>query len=99
MQHRYYEKSIPFGNIEEAMRNDTIRDYFNFAQALADYAQVLLYIKNSYSTQDSPIIVVGGLYGGNKDLNLPSKLKDYLDGMYCEAAQYDTSAQQPVTVV
>nr|GMD98756.1 lysosomal Pro-X carboxypeptidase-like [Ipomoea batatas] len=181
IEHRYYGKSIPFVNIEDAMRNDTIRGYFNFAQALADYAQMLLYIKNSYSAQDSPIIVVGGLYGGMfasgfrlkyphialgalsssapilyfdnitpqngyysivmtkdfrevsdtcyqtikqswsiidtiasqsnglsilsrkfnlcQDLNSPSELKDYLDGMYCATAQYDTPTQQPVTVV
>ncbi|XP_019176057.1 PREDICTED: lysosomal Pro-X carboxypeptidase-like [Ipomoea nil] len=64
IEHRYYGESIPFGNMEEALRNETIRGYFNSAQALADYAQVLLYIKNSYSAQDSPIIVVGGSYGG-----------------------------------
>nr|GLL16681.1 lysosomal Pro-X carboxypeptidase-like [Ipomoea trifida] len=99
IEHRHYEESIPIGDIEEALRNDTIRGYFNPAQALADYAQVLLYIKNNFSAHDSPIIVVGGSYGGNKDLNLVSELKDYLDGMYCAAAQYDSPAQQPVRVV
>nr|GMC51056.1 lysosomal Pro-X carboxypeptidase-like [Ipomoea batatas] len=34
-----------------------------------------------------------------QDLNLASELKDYLDGMYCATAQYDTPAQQPVRVV
>nr|GLL16680.1 Peptidase S28 [Ipomoea trifida] len=34
-----------------------------------------------------------------RDLNLVSELKDYLDGMYCAAAQYDSPAQQPVRVV
>nr|GMC52903.1 lysosomal Pro-X carboxypeptidase-like [Ipomoea batatas] len=141
VQHRHYRESIPFGDIEEALRNDTIRGYFNPGQALADYAQVLLYIKNSFSAHDSPLIVVGGSYRGNKyeiievsdtcyqtikqswsiidtiaslssslsilsrkfnlcqDLNLASELKDYLNGMYCAAAQYDTPAQQPVRVV
>lgn len=34
-----------------------------------------------------------------QDLNLALELKDYLDGMYCAAAQYDTLAQQLVRVV
>lgn len=68
-QHRYYGKSIPFGTIEEAMNNETTRGYFNSAQALADYAEVLLYLKKKYSAQHSPIIVFGGSYGGSMRLS------------------------------
>nr|GMD27279.1 lysosomal Pro-X carboxypeptidase-like [Ipomoea batatas] len=174
---KFYGESIPFG---EGLINDTIRGFFNYAQALADYAQVLLYIKASLSAHDSPIIVIGGSYGGMlaswfrlkyphialgalassapilyfdhitpedgyysivtkdfrevsdtcyqtikqswsiidtiasqpnglsilsrkfnfcQDLNLALELKNYLDRMYCKAAQYDTPAQQPVRVV
>ncbi|XP_019150367.1 PREDICTED: lysosomal Pro-X carboxypeptidase-like [Ipomoea nil] len=64
IEHRYYGKSIPFGTMEEAMNNETTRGYFNSAQALADYAEVLLYLKNKYLAQHSPIIVFGGSYGG-----------------------------------
>jgi len=65
-QHRYYGKSIPFGSREEAMRNASTRGYFNSAQAIADYAAVLLHIKKTLSVQNSPIIVIGGSYGGSK---------------------------------
>ncbi|WVZ00692.1 hypothetical protein V8G54_026761 [Vigna mungo] len=64
IEHRYYGKSIPFGSREEAMRNATTRGYFNSAQAIADYAAVLLHIKKTLSAQNSPIIVMGGSYGG-----------------------------------
>ncbi|CAA3032260.1 lysosomal Pro-X carboxypeptidase [Olea europaea subsp. europaea] len=64
IEHRYYGKSIPFGSMEEAMKNESIRGYFNSAQAIADYAEVLLHIKEKLSAQDSPIIVIGGSYGG-----------------------------------
>ena len=57
---------MPFGSWEEAMRNATRRGYFNSAQAIADYAAVLLHIKQSLSAQNSPIIVIGGSYGGSK---------------------------------
>lgn len=48
------------------MKNDTTRGYFNSAQAIADYAEILLHVKDKFSAQDSPIIVVGGSYGGSK---------------------------------
>ncbi|KAK6144308.1 hypothetical protein DH2020_021128 [Rehmannia glutinosa] len=64
IEHRYYGKSIPFGSMEEAMKNDTTRGYFNSAQAIADYAEILLHIKKILSAHNSPIIVVGGSYGG-----------------------------------
>ncbi|KAF7805660.1 lysosomal Pro-X carboxypeptidase-like [Senna tora] len=64
IEHRYYGKSIPFGSWKKAMRNATTRGYFNSAQAIADYAAVLLHLKESLSAQNSPIIVIGGSYGG-----------------------------------
>ena len=48
------------------MRNASTLGYFNSAQALADYAAVLLHIKNMVDAHNSPIIVIGGSYGGSK---------------------------------
>ncbi|XP_050369165.1 uncharacterized protein LOC126787301 [Argentina anserina] len=65
MEHRYYGESVPFGlSTTKALKNSSIRGYFNSAQALADYAAVLLHVKKTYSAKTSPIIVVGGSYGG-----------------------------------
>ncbi|KAF1889583.1 hypothetical protein Lal_00024910 [Lupinus albus] len=64
IEHRYYGKSTPFGSFEESMKNATTRGYFNSAQAIADYADVLLHIKQNLSAQHSPIIIFGGSYGG-----------------------------------
>ncbi|KAM7496845.1 hypothetical protein LguiA_021259 [Lonicera macranthoides] len=50
--------------MEEAMKNESSRAYFNSAQAIADYAAVLLHIKKNLSAENSPIIVIGGSYGG-----------------------------------
>ncbi|XAR60062.1 Lysosomal Pro-Xaa carboxypeptidase [Bertholletia excelsa] len=66
IEHRYYGKSIPFGTMAEAMKNETTRGYFNSAQAIADYAEVILYLKKKLFAHDSPVIVVGGSYGGSK---------------------------------
>ena len=68
-QHRYYGKSIPFGSREEALKNASTRGYFNSAQAIADYAEVLLYIKKKFLAENSPVIVIGGSYGGSKFLS------------------------------
>ncbi|CAH2072128.1 unnamed protein product [Thlaspi arvense] len=64
IEHRYYGKSMPFGSAEESLKNASTLGYLNAAQALADYAAILLHIKEKYSTKHSPIIVIGGSYGG-----------------------------------
>lgn len=48
------------------MNNTNNRGYFNSAQALADYAEILLHIKKTHDATYSPVIVVGGSYGGGK---------------------------------
>ena len=52
------------------MNNASARGFFNSAQAIADYAEVLLHIKRNLSANNSPIIVIGGSYGGSKWLIL-----------------------------
>ncbi|GLT82101.1 hypothetical protein SLE2022_005130 [Rubroshorea leprosula] len=64
IEHRYYGQSIPFGSREEAMRNASTFGYFNSAQAIADYAEILLHVKKKLHAQHSPVIVIGASYGG-----------------------------------
>ncbi|XP_027084676.1 uncharacterized protein [Coffea arabica] len=64
IEHRFYGNSVPHGSMEKAMKNKAIRGYFNSAQALADYAEVLMHVKHKFSAKNAPIIVVGGSYGG-----------------------------------
>ncbi|XP_050282081.1 uncharacterized protein LOC126722960 [Quercus robur] len=65
IEHRYYGKSIPHGFTgEESLENATIRGYLNSAQAIADYAEIIIYLKKNLSADSSPVIVVGGSYGG-----------------------------------
>ncbi|MFQ6631552.1 hypothetical protein Gotur_009182, partial [Gossypium turneri] len=64
IEHRYYGKSIPFGSRDEAFKNASTLGYFNSAQAIADYAEIIMHIKNEHRAFYSPVIVVGGSYGG-----------------------------------
>ncbi|KAM3685275.1 hypothetical protein ACJW31_11G105500 [Castanea mollissima] len=65
IEHRYYGKSMPHGFTgDESLENATIRGYFNSAQAIADYAEVIIDLKKNLSADSSPVIVVGGSYGG-----------------------------------
>ncbi|XP_054792131.1 uncharacterized protein LOC129316417 [Prosopis cineraria] len=65
IEHRYYGKSVPFGSLEEAMKNAENRGYFSSAQAIADYAEIIRHIKyKQLNALKSPVIVIGGSYGG-----------------------------------
>ncbi|XP_023531617.1 lysosomal Pro-X carboxypeptidase-like [Cucurbita pepo subsp. pepo] len=66
IEHRYYGKSIPFGSREVALKNASTLGYFNSAQAIADYADVLIHVKKELHAKDSPVIVLGGSYGGTQ---------------------------------
>ncbi|WVZ00397.1 hypothetical protein V8G54_026466 [Vigna mungo] len=64
IEHRYYGKSVPFGSREEAFKNARTIGYFNSAQAMADYASVLIHVKKTLHAPNSPVIVIGGSYCG-----------------------------------
>lgn len=76
MKHRFYGVSKPFGmSMEEIIKNATVRGYFNSAQAIADYAEVILDIKKRLNAHYSPVIVFGGSYGGSKSTSLSFLLR------------------------
>lgn len=62
--HRYYGKSVPFGSREEAFKNASTIGHFSSAQALEDYAEVIIHIKKTLHAENSPIVVIGASYGG-----------------------------------
>lgn len=65
---------MPAATFQEALDDNKTRGYFNSAQALADYAEVLLHVKDRFSAHNSPIIVVGGSYGGSKNLEIRANI-------------------------
>lgn len=62
---------MPFGGEEEAFRNTSTLGYFSSTQALADYAELITYLKTNLSAHSCPVIAIGGSYGGSKWLREP----------------------------
>lgn len=65
IEHRFYGKSIPYGGDKEvAYKNASTQGCLTSTQALADYATLILDIKNNLTAKESPVVVFGGSYGG-----------------------------------
>ncbi|KAG7950663.1 hypothetical protein I3843_13G126900 [Carya illinoinensis] len=99
LEHRYYGQSIPFGSRTEAFRNASTLRYFNSAQAIADYAEIIIYLKEQLQAQYSPVIVVGGSYGGTPNNVAVGALASsapilYFDDITPQDAYYSVEASE-----
>ncbi|XP_072547921.1 lysosomal Pro-X carboxypeptidase [Salminus brasiliensis] len=62
-EHRYYGESLPFGN--ESYSNAKYLNYLTSEQALADFSVLIENLKKTIAgAQNSPVIAIGGSYGG-----------------------------------
>jgi len=63
-EHRYYGESLPFG--PESRSTDPLKvGYLSSSQALADYVDLITYLKGSIDgAAESPVVAFGGSYGG-----------------------------------
>nr|XP_003219412.1 PREDICTED: lysosomal Pro-X carboxypeptidase [Anolis carolinensis] len=62
-EHRYYGVSLPFGN--KSFSDAKHLNYLSSAQALADFAVLVQHLKATIpGAQDTPVIAIGGSYGG-----------------------------------
>lgn len=61
-EHRYYGESLPFGN--KSFSDAKYLGYLTSEQALADYVDLIGFLKSQPANKNSPVIVFGGSYGG-----------------------------------
>lgn len=61
-EHRYYGESMPYGN--KSYMDLKHLGYLTSRQALADYVDLIQYVKSKPEYKYSPVIVFGGSYGG-----------------------------------
>ncbi|XP_043846796.1 lysosomal Pro-X carboxypeptidase [Dromiciops gliroides] len=62
-EHRYYGESLPFGNL--SFSDSKHLNYLTSEQALADFAVLIEYLKKTIpGAKNSPVIAIGGSYGG-----------------------------------
>uniref|UniRef100_A0A0E0I4F8 Uncharacterized protein n=1 Tax=Oryza nivara TaxID=4536 RepID=A0A0E0I4F8_ORYNI len=65
VEHRYYGESLPFGGTRAAAFADaSAAGYLTTAQALADFAELILSLKSNLTACKAPVVIFGGSYGG-----------------------------------
>ncbi|EFN88584.1 Lysosomal Pro-X carboxypeptidase [Harpegnathos saltator] len=61
-EHRYYGESLPFGN--KSFADPQHLGYLTSQQVLADYVELIQYLRSKPGYKRSPVILFGGSYGG-----------------------------------
>lgn len=61
-EHRYYGDSMPYGN--KSFTDPRHLGYLTSEQAIADYVELIQYLRSKLEYNHSPVILFGGSYGG-----------------------------------
>ncbi|XP_015114926.1 lysosomal Pro-X carboxypeptidase [Diachasma alloeum] len=83
-EHRYYGESLPFGN--ESFLNVENWGYLTSQQALADYVDLIEFLRSNSSMKHSPVITFGGSYGGMLSAWIRMKYPHVVQGAIASSA-------------
>ncbi|GIX78186.1 dipeptidyl peptidase 2 [Caerostris extrusa] len=76
-EHRYYGKSLPFGN--DSFSNGNL-GLLSVSQAISDYAFLLKNFKETHGAEKCPVIAFGGSYGGQLAAYMRFKYPNIIHG-------------------
>lgn len=97
-EHRFYGKSMPFGNRSLEINNIV---FLTIEQALADYAKLIVHLKDSYHLTSKqnyvPVVTFGAAYGGMLSAHLRIKYPTIIDGSVASAAPMNLLSGHAVT--
>lgn len=88
-EHRYYGKSLPFGN--ESFSKENI-GFLSMEQALADYAVLIKHVKKDLDAEHSIVFAFGGSYGGMLTAYMRYKYPHIIAGGVASSAPFLTIA-------
>lgn len=88
-EHRYYGKSLPFG--KDSFSKENI-GFLSIEQALADYAELVKFIKKDMEAEHCSVFAFGGSYGGMLTGYMRYKYPHIIDGGVASSAPFLTVA-------
>ena len=82
-EHRYFGESMPFG--KDSYKTENLK-FLNVEQVMADYVEFIRWYRTERATEDTPVILFGGSYGGMLAAWLRMKFPETFQGALASSA-------------